>query len=284
MLGYVVDAIAEDIKEKVSGKTIYIPSAVHYALPATEKQFMGNIPANSYVSIPNDMVVGVHWFDTDGKEAEKEDFFGYSRRYGYENGRVDLDLSLLSLNSKYGWDGYYRNSTRDILFSGDVTAAPKPKGASEFFYLRDITNEAKLLYVNYFNFRDSGVACKLIIASESVKNLAHNYMVNVNNIVASTNIYLSKKQNLLGMIIGVDGENRFYFSNTSIGNSITTRNNEVSMKVNKFMENSCQNIVEFSDVLVKAGATVVSERPDDGEYIDLSPEMLDKTTFLKLLV
>lgn len=284
LLGFVVNAIAEDIKTKVDGKIVYIPSVIHYALPATEKQFIGNIPANSYVSIPHDMIIGIHWFNT--KDAEKTgeyNYYGYE--YGSNNGRVDLDLSIMSLDSKYGWDGYYRSSSRDIMFSGDMTTAPQPKGASEFFYLRHVTDEPKSLYANYFNFRNSGVNCKLIIASEKVNNLEQNYMVNVNNIIATANINLTKKQNLLGLIIGVDGENRFYFSNTSIGDSITTRSNDVSIKVNKFMKNSCQNIIEFSDVLEKAGATIVSERPEVGnEFVDLSPEVLDKNTFIKLLI
>ena len=108
-------------------------------------------------------------------------------------------------------------------------------------------------------------------------------MVDTNNIIASANITITKKQNLLGLVIGIDGENRFYFSNTSIGDSITTRNSYVSIKVNKFMESSYRHVIEFSDVLSRAGATVVSEKPVEGEYLDLSPESLDKNTFVKLL-
>jgi hypothetical protein len=280
LLGLTFDAIAKDIKPKVDGKVVYVPSTVHYALPATEKQFLGNIPANSYVSVPSDMVVGIHWYNTGDEKKSKRNSFDY---WGYDNGRVDLDLSLLSLNSKYGWDGYYRSDARSILFSGDMTDAPKPHGASEFFYIQNVVDEAKTLYVNYFNFNAEGVECKLIIASEPVKSFTRNYMVNVNNILASANVKITKQQNLLGIIMNVDEENRFYFSNTSIGNSITTRNNEVSAKVNKFMRDSCQNILEFTDVLERAGATVVREKPVEGEYIDLSPEALDKTTFIKLL-
>jgi hypothetical protein len=280
VLSAVLDSVANDIKPKVEGKVIYVPSTIHYALPATEKQFLGNIPANSYVSVPSDMVVGIHWYNTGDGKKSKRSTFDY---WGYDNGRVDLDLSLLSLNSKYGWDGYYRSDGRSIMFSGDVTDAPKPDGASEFFYIQNVVDEAKTLYVNYFNLNADGVECKLIIASEPVKNFNRNYMVNVNNILASANIKITKQQNLLGIIMNVDEENRFYFSNTSIGNSITTRNSEISAKVNKFMEDSCQNILEFTDVLEKAGATVVREKPVEGEYIDLSPEALDKTTFIKLL-
>jgi hypothetical protein len=278
ILDMVIISIADDIREKVDGKVIYIPSTIHYALPATEKQFLGNIPANSYVSIPHDMLVGIHWTNLDKAEKEDESWWGYET-----DGRVDLDLSLVSLNSKYGWDAYYRSNTRSIMFSGDMTDARKPDGASEFFYIKNVVDEAKTLYANYFNYRKSGVVCKLIIASEPVINFNRDYMVNVNNIIATANINLTRKQNLLGVIMKVDGENRFYFSNTSIGDSITTRTNEISARVNNFMEDSCQNIIEFSDVLKRTGAIIVSEKPKEGEYIDLSPEALDKTTFIKLL-
>lgn len=279
MLALVISSIADDIKPKVEGKIIYIPSTIHYALPATEKQFLGNIPANSYVSVPHDMLVGIHWTNLDKAEKE-EDWYGYGNTV-----RVDLDLSMLSLNSKYGWDGWYRSDSENILFSGDMTDAHKPKGASEFFYIKNTVDEAKTLYANYYNFRKSGVVCKLIIASEKVTNLSQNYIVNVNNIIASANINLTKKQNLLGIIMNVDKENRFYFSNTSIGDSITTRNSEISKRVNKFMEDSLHNTIDFIDILKRTGATIVSERPElaETEYIDLSPESLDKTTFIKLL-
>jgi hypothetical protein len=278
-LDVVTSSIAEDMRENVSGKTIYIPANVHYALPATEKQFSGNIPANSYVSVQEDLLVGVHWFDlADNRKTERGHWYGYE-------GRVDLDLSLLSLDSKYGWDGYYRSSSRDILFSGDVTSAPKPLGASEFFYIKNLT-EAKLLMVNYFNFDEPGVDCKFIIASEAPKNLHQNYVVDVNNIVASANVKLTNKQNVLAMIMGIDGESRVYFTNTSIGNSITSRNSDVTRMVNEHMASTCLNTIELAYVLEMAGAKIVSEKPteEEGEYLDLSPESLDKSTIIKLLL
>ena len=275
-LDIVVSAIAKDMSENVSGKTIYIPANVHYALPATEKQFSGNVPANTYVSVANDLLVGVHWFDVDDEHKGDRGWYGY-------DGRVDLDLSLLSLESKYGWDGWYRSNSRDILFSGDVTSAPKPNGASEFFYIKNLT-EAKLLMVNYFNFRDEGIECKFIIASEKPSNLSHNYVVDVNNIVASANVKLTKNQNVLAMIMGVDGESRVYFTNTSIGNSISSRNNDVTKMVNEHMKSTCLNTIELAYVLEMAGAVIVAERPVEGEYLDLSPEVLDKTTIIKLLL
>jgi hypothetical protein len=291
LLDLVVSSIASDMSKSVAGKTILIPSAVHYSLPATEKQFLGNIPSNSYVSVPHDLVIGVHWTDTSKPNKKRDSWYG-----DYDN-RVDLDLSLISLYSKYGWDSYYRSTERDILFSGDMTSAPLPNGASEFFYVKNMTREAKLLYVNYFNFREEGVSCKLIVANEKVvggfsgdRFRANPYMVDVNNILLSTNVKLTKKQNLLAMIVGVDGENRVYFTNTSIGDSITSKNDDVTKKVNDFMCRTSQNVIELKDVLEKAGATIVSEKPVDmteedlANFIDLSPENLDKSTIIKLLL
>jgi len=46
--------------------------------------------------------------------------------------------------------------------------------------------------------------------------------------------------------------------------------------------NSATNSIDFRNVLKSAGAIVVNERPE-GEYIDLSPEALDKSTIIDLM-
>jgi hypothetical protein len=43
------------------------------------------------------------------------------------------------------------------------------------------------------------------------------------------------------------------------------------------------NSVDFREVLTMAGATVVDCKPDNGKYINLSPEALDKTTIVDLI-
>lgn len=274
LTGAVLSSIASDTEPKVKGKVIYIPSTIHYALPATEKQFMGNIPYNSYISVPKDMVVGVHWYNLDNDASENL----WSRH------RVDLDLSLISMSKKIGWDSYYYSNQKNVLFSGDMTNAQKPNGASELYYIQNTIDESYSLYVNYFNFSENIVPFKFFIAKEHVTNLKKDYMVNPNNIVVSINMNLSKMQNMLGMIIPTDEGNRFYFTETAIGNSISTRKNEVTEKAIEFYKQSCLNLINFSFVLKLAGAKIVDTRPEEGEYIDLSPENLDKITILNLLV
>ena len=157
---------------------------------------------------PRDLIVGIHWFNTER--------------------RIDLDLSVIDQSGKIGWDAAYRTDDRSVLFSGDVTDAPRPHGASELFYFKRQTHEPKILSVNYFNFdRSDPVDCKLLAAHESPgKKFAANYMVDVSKIVAQANVKISRRQSLLGLIVTVDGENRIYFANVSTGNSITARANK----------------------------------------------------------
>lgn len=261
-LKIVVKAIENDLN--VKGKTIYIPNNINYALPATEKMFTGNFPTGSYVSIPEDMMVGVHWFNTDKT--------------------VDLDLSTISASGKTGWDSTYSSESHGVMFSGDVTSAPKPKGASELFYIKKGVTEDKIMMLNYFNFYEGDkVDMKLLVAHEKTNKFGENYMVDVNNIVVSTNVNVNKKQNVLGLITSVDGENRFYFAGVSVGSGITASDDEQATISREYLVNSLVDTLDFKEILVNAEAIVVDEKPEDEEFIDLSPEALDKTTIINLI-
>ena len=262
-LNIVLNSISHDIRKNVEGKTIYIPANINYTLPATEKQFTGFLPTGSYVSIPKDMIVGIHWFNTDK--------------------RIDLDLSMIGESGKTGWDSYYTSEENNVLFSGDMTDAPLPDGASELFYLRQGEQEPKIMMLNFYNFESGDeVETKFLVAHEKPENFNKNYMIDVNNIITSANINITKKQNILGLIANIDGNNRFYFANVSIGNSITSSSNKQSIHVRKFLINSLINSINLKDILIMAGANILEEKPEN-KYIDLSPQMLDKTTFINLL-
>ena len=81
-----------------------------------------------------------------------------------------------------------RNKSREILFSGDVTDAPGPKGASELFYIGTSDTTSWLLSLNYYNHR-LGDECpfKLFVAQSSPENIKKNYMVDPNKIVVTSN-------------------------------------------------------------------------------------------------
>ncbi len=266
-LKVVLKSIADSIRNTVSGKTIYIPGNVHYTLPATEKQFTGCFPNGSYFCVPEDLIVGIHWTNTEKK-------------------RVDLDLSVIGASGKTGWDAAYRSDENSVLFSGDMTDAPLPDGATELFYIKKEIDEPKVLLANYYNFhKDDQVGMRLLVARESAKNFGANYMVDPNNIVGSADLNINKRQNVLGLIVSVNGQTRVYFSNVSIGNSISARNNHQNRFARHYLLNSVIHSIGLADVLVQAGATVVDQLPDDQEQvINLAPSSLDKSSILRLFI
>lgn len=255
----VKESIVMDLKPKLEGKTVFIPRHMHYALPATEKQFTGNFPTGTSIATPEDLIVGVHWFNTDK--------------------RIDLDLAVIGASGKIGWDSNYRSAERDVLFSGDMTDAPFPQGATELFYLKKSADEPKILTLNFFN-HDKGdeVDAKIIVASEKPENFGRNYMVDPNSILASANIKVMQKQSILGLIT----QGRVYFSHMSLGTSISSHNDEHSTHARNFLVASLLESIDLKEILFSAGA-IVNDRKEGDEDFDLSPESINKQTFLNLL-
>lgn len=262
VLKRVLRSITQDVRKNVKGKKIYIPAHVDYSLPSTEKQFIGNIPSGTCVSIPDNMVVGIHWKDVQG--------------------RIDLDLSLISVTAgKIGWDSSYRTRNKDILFSGDMTDARD--GASELFYVKKQPKNVFIMLVNYYNFNPSvEVPFKILVAEEKVGKLERNHMVDPSNVLAITDSVVTKKQKVLGIVTTAEDGNKFYFTEADIGSSITSSNTEHVQHSRNYLLGFNENSISLRDVLIMAGAEVVSEK-DDAD-IDLSPESLEKDTILRLLI
>ena len=260
MLNVVLDSIVDDIK--VKDKKIYIPEYITYTLPATEKQFTGNYPSGTYISIPRDMIVGIHWENV-------------------ESNMIDLDLSMINQNGKIGWDGGYRNKDRTVLFSGDITDAPN--GASELFYVEKQKMDSYILFVNYYNYDDSiEVPFKIIVAKERARNFNKNYMVHPDNILSVAKTKITQKQKILGLLTVTTKECRFYFAEANIGKSITVSGNPFIEHSKKYLFDFYRNTISLNDILVKAGNQIIRDKKNCD--IDLSPENLEKNTIIDLLI
>lgn len=269
-LDLVRDSIIRTLQATVGGMSIFIPPNIRYALPATEKQFTGNLPTGTYVTVPQDLIVGIHWSNDPGKS-------------------IDLDLSAVGVSGKTGWDGDYRSDENQLLFSGDVTDAPAPDGATELFYIKQGITEPKLLMVNFYNYsKDVPVPVKLLVAKESPEYFGENNVINPASVVCSAEILITQRQSVLGLIANVDGENRVYFANVSVGNSISAGpSSPVATHSRNYLYDSMVNgSLDFKEILEHAGAVVVEEkleeRSDDG-CLDLSPTSLQKSTLISLL-
>lgn len=261
VLSEVLHSITDDVRKNVAGKKVHIPPDLHYALPATEKQFSGMFPSGTYVSVPKDMIFGVHWKNVNGH-------------------RIDLDLSLMSIkHGKIGWDRSHRSSDGGILFSGDITDAPE--GATELFYVKKQIDEAGLLMLNYFNYDDDvPVPFQTIVAHEELKSLPSNYMVDPNNLLASSANVIDVHQKVLGLLVATPTECRFYFSEASLGLNISARNKDYVTHARNYLVASMESAIDLRQILVDAGALMCNKEEAE---IDLSPEALEKDSIIKLL-
>ena len=147
--------LASRIKNKLKDKIVYIPENVVYTLPQSEKQFNGNIPEGSYIEVKkdDDMLVGVHWKN-------------------FEDERIDLDLHMQNKSEQYGWNTSYRSKSENFYFSGDVTDAVLPKGATEVFYIgKSCENKAFLLTLNDYTRNKRDIPYDLIFAKSDISRI-----------------------------------------------------------------------------------------------------------------
>lgn len=246
----------------VEGKKIYIPKYMIYTLPATEKQFTGNFPSGSYITISHDMILGIHWNDV-------------NRR------RIDLDLSLIDEDDgKIGWDSMYRIDDRTVLFSGDMTAAPD--GASELIYIQKQKTANFIMFVNYYNYNDDiEVPFEIVVAKECPTTFDMNYMINPNNIMCVASSTINQKQRILGLLAVTPDESRFYFTESHIGNTIISCGQEYNKHARQYLSDFYKHAISLNVVLEMAGAILVDEKEDCD--IDLSPEIIEKSSIINLL-
>lgn len=264
VLNLVLGSIVEDVKKNVEGKKIFIPEYVVYAMPATEKQFTGYFPSGTCVTVDKNMVFGVHW-ENQGTS------------------RIDLDLSLINADDvKIGWDGRYRNTRRTTLFSGDLTSAPLPNGASELFYIDEADDSHYILFLNYYNFNGKiPVPFKILVAKEQISEFKQNHMVDPNNVLCMAKSKLDVRQKLLGLVVANDTEIKFYFNESILGRGITSSSQDYAKHARQYLFEHSINAISLNDVLVNAGAELVDDKTEAD--IDLSPESLEKDTIISIL-
>jgi len=111
-----------------------------------------------------------------------------------------------------------------VYFSGDLTDAPKPKGASELFHIGRGARRTWLMMVIYFNYtKEVPVPFKIGVGSESAAKIAANHTIDPNRLLAFSNTVIDVKQKNLGIIVASEEGTRFYFAGSNPGNSITAR-------------------------------------------------------------
>ncbi len=288
----ILNSIAKDLKH-LKGKEFYIPENVTYALPATEKQFVGSIPSGTSITIPDNMIFGVYWENVAVPEKHKSErdegyrgYYGENDTHGGKR-RIDLDLHANALNGgQIGWNSSYRTGSGSAMFSGDITDAPN--GATELIYMNNKYDDTILLTLNYYNFDENlPVPFKLMVAEEKPTGRFQGrretpYMVDPNNLRCSVKSVIDVKQKSIGFGTVKDGECKFYFTDNALGNSIAVKGYKYIELARDYMAKFATTQVTFNEVLDLVGAKIVTEPTK--KSIDLSLESLETDTFINLLV
>jgi hypothetical protein len=231
-------------KYSLNGKSFYLPSDVKYALPTSEKMFVGNIPTGTKF-LGDNLAVGIYWEN--------------------EWGATDLDLSAINIDGKVGWNSSY-NQNNNLLYSGDITSAPN--GAVEYLYAKDNV-PTSLVRNNVFRGNDN---CDYKIVIGKGDNIDRNYMMNPSKLFAEIKCQSVQKQTILGIF----STGEFTILNFGEGHlRVSTGNSEKPIEALMYQ---WSNPLTFNWMVSELGG-IVKDTEKDVDY-NFSLDNLQKDSFL----
>lgn len=237
----------------LSDKKIFLPEDVKYALPTSEKMYVGNIPTGTRF-YGKKLAVGIYWKDSWGAN--------------------DLDLSGLNIGGKIGWNAAYNQQDGNLMYSGDITSAPN--GAAEYLYANKGLNVPTLVNNNVYS---GSATCeyKIIIGTGDAIN--YDYMMNPNKLFAEIKCASVQSQTILGMMIPKKDKQCFVLLNFGAGHARISGNSEISDLATKALYQQWNKPLSFNKVVKILGAEIVTVK-EQADF-DFSLDTLEKDSFLK---
>jgi hypothetical protein len=251
------DFILDYLKLKYNnlfGKKFYFPENVEFALPTSEKMFVGNIPTGTRF-YGDRLAVGIYWED----------------RWGAR----DLDLSGLNISGKIGWNAAYNHGDGQLMYSGDMTSAPN--GAVEYLYANKGLCTPTLVMNNVFS---GNADCGYKIVVGKGDNISYDYMMNPNNLFAEARCNSVQKQMILGMLVAKNEKQCFVLLNFGAGHSHVSGNNQVSTMATTALYQQWYEAMSFNELVKELGAEITTEKAEAD--FDFSLETLEKDSFIKI--
>ena len=258
ILNYLINNLVHHLSKKVNGKYIHYPEFIDYALPSSQKNMLGIIPFGTEINLGKKCLLGIHWYNVD-------------------NHQVDLDFSLQSESRKLGWNGYWND--HDMWFSGDMTNAPLPNGASEFYYIENQTQDFYTIHVNDYTC-EGNVPYDLILQKNG-GDRQKNYVIKHSEELVKIPCVMTRYQQDIGLL--QTGENKkVYIANISLSNGNVSKRSDLYQMLLDYYQCKFESMIRFKEILELSGA--IFEKPEDKEWdYDLTPQNLSPSTFIDLL-
>ncbi len=249
-------------------KTFIIPEYIDYALPWTERQFVGAYPYGTRITVPEDsaFTAGIHWNNA-------------------QNMRVDLDLHLNSVRSHFGWNGSYAEES-EIIYSGDMTNAPEPEGAAEAYYISAGFEDVLVLSVNEYSGPPE-VGFRFFLADNDKDELLSKAYVFSQEKALFTPVPLKFDSSELAMNLGVFNKGKFVFYGGRLSNRRIPQGSYNGFIDGVLYQLDCRLMLK--ELLSAVGAKILSPfyepAPDSApeSIVDLRPEALKQGTLLALI-
>ena len=252
-------SVVDSIKSKAG--FVVMPKNVHFTVPTSEKNFIGNYPFGTNVELGDkNNVVGIYWRN--------------------EWGTRDFDLHMMDMHgNNYGWNSSYTNGKNTVIYSGDMTnACPE---ATELFYFSKEIGSGKVS-VNQFSGNPQS-QFKLFVATEDMRSkLGYDgfgrrtsgaVMCDPNNVKAEFMIPVDHESCKDCALIT---DNKVYLMDltSGCGRVPNYKYNDVYLEQ---IEIKCRTFINLEDILLKAGCTLVNELPEAKEGEAAPTAVLDLT-------
>lgn len=255
-------AISIELRKRLKnyeGMTIYIPRGISYAVPYSEKQFSGAIPWGTAIDATdkeNAFTIGVHWVNDPDESG------------------CDLDLHAHTPTRHFGWNSDYISGDGEIIYSGDMTNAPAPKGAAESFYINNV-NEPVILTLNAFNANKNKQFQFFMTEGKDDEMRERATFDSSKLISAPLPLAFADKSSLS---LGIFDNKTFYIYGGNVAEGAVP-----SRDYPKFIEallNRMSSTYRFEALASALKINIVHEAPKDTPFLDLSPEALTVNTLL----
>lgn len=252
------DRLVSYLRERIDGDgdRVYIPEDVEYALPTSEKLFVGNIPTGTRFK-GDALAVGIYW----------ENAWGAN----------DIDLSgLIVSGGKVGWNASYNRGSGLLMYSGDITDAPN--GAVEYLRVSGNYQETTLIMSNIYS-GNSDCGYKIVIGRGPAVD--EQYMMDPSQVFAEVRCQSVQKQTVLGLLTPIgNSKSAFTVLNFGAGSAQVSISGQYSQNATEALIQQWSSPLTLAEVLELTGYEIT--RHKENADIDLSLEALDRSTFTEL--
>lgn len=232
----------DEIKDRLgdwSNKVFYIPEGVDYALPTSEKTFVGTMPyLSSYEFNGENAVAGVAW--------EKE---------------CDLDLHSRFIDGEsIGFNSYHKHG--GIVFSGDMTHTNRYHYAAEFLKItQDAFETPAIINVNDFS---GGKDAKIDVFVGAARDLDTRSSQGVATQLGEKSFMFKDKMNTrnknLMVVCPTDNGFKTIFVSFDFGNAIVSVADDASKKLTELLIKQADTAFSLKDLIQLLGGKIITDK------------------------